>query len=441
MRLKKMLSGVLAGAMIALSLTGCGNGGTASSASSESKASASGTESAAESAASAGGDYNTDVTVQIFNSKVEIVDQLEAMAKEYTDMTGVKIEVLGAAGDNYMDTLIGKLTSGQGPTIFTCAPGARLERLHSYLYDLSDQPYVSDIAENQALVWDGKVVGVPYGVEGYGLIYNKELIDPAKMTDYDSFAALASELSASDVTPVQMSDKAYFLIGHILNVPFAMQPDYMDYLAKLEKGEVKMAETPEFQEWAKFMEVIRANAVNPMGITYDDQIANFATGKSAMIHQGNWAWGMFADYDVPFDMSIAPMPVMGNDKLCVGMPNAWVINKDRDQAEIDEALKFFEWFFTSERGHEYITDEFMFIPALKSVEADNLDPLSQVVHEYTNSGKTLPWTYNDWPNGLINTHILPTAEKFFSDTSMTGQQFLEALDQAWVEGAKSAAAE
>lgn len=385
-------------------------------------------------AALAQGEHNTDVTIQIFQSKVEIEEQLTALAKEYTELTGVKIETLGAAGDSYTDILMGKLTSGQGPTIFSVSPGSQLERLNSYLYDLSDQPYVADIAENQALVYGGKVLGVPYGVEGYGFIYNKDLVDPAKMTDFESFKTYMEELKGQGLDALLLSDASYFLIAHIFNVPFAMQADYLAYLEQLAKGEVKMAETPEFQEWAKFMEVIRATAANPMGITYDDQIANFATGKAAMIHQGNWAWGMFADYDVTFEMGMSSMPVMGNEKLSVGMPNAWVINKDRDQAEIDEALKFFEWLFTSERGHHYITEEFKFIPAMKSIQVSNLDPLSQVVHEYTNGGKTLVWTYNDWPDGMVNSYLFPTAQKFFSDTAMTGEQFLAELDKAWAEG-------
>lgn len=415
MKLRKVLCIAMAAALLMVGSTACFGGALAASA-----------------------EHDTSVTLQIFQSKVEIVDQLEALAKEYTELTGVKVEVLGAVGDNFLDILVGKLTSGQGPTIFNCAPGATLDKLHSYLYDLSGQPYVSDIADNLALTYDGKVVGVPYGVEGYGFVYNKELVDPSKMTDYESFAALAGELKGSGIDAVELSDKSYFLLAHIFNVPFALQKDYVAFIDKLNKGEVSMAQTPEFQEWAKFMEVIRANSQNPMGITYDDQVANFATGKTAMIHQGNWVWGMFADYGIKFDMSIAPMPVMGNDKLSVGMPNAWVINKDRSEAEIKEALKFFEWLFTSERGHHYIVDEFKFIPALKSVQVTNLDPLSTAVHEYSNSGKTLNWTYQIWPNGsgIINNNLFPVAQKFFSDTSMTGQQFLEALDAAWAEGVK-----
>lgn len=381
-------------------------------------------------------EHNTDVTLQIFISKVEIVSQLEAMAKEYTELTGVNVEVLGAVGDDYQGTLLGKLTSDQGPTIFSCSPGESLSKFNSYMYDLSDQPYASDIAEGLALTYEGKVVGVPYGVEGYGLVYSRDLVDPSRLTDYESFAAYAAEFTAQGIDAVELSDKSYFLIGHILNFPFAMQEDYVDFVEKLNSGEVKMAETPEFQEWAKFMEAIRENSANPMGITYDDQVANLAVGKTAMIHQGNWVYGMFADYEIEFELGMSPLPVMGNDRLPVGMPNAWCINNQRDQAEIDEALKFFEWLFTSERGHYYITDEFGFIPALKSVKVENLDPLSAVIHEYTVNDQILPWTYQIWPSGMINNQLFPTAQKFFSDTGVTGQDFLELLDAAWAEGVK-----
>lgn len=380
--------------------------------------------------------YNTDVTIQIFQSKNSIIDQLEAMAAEYTELTGVKVEVLGAAGDNYQDNLVGKLTSGQGPTIFSVSEGSQLEKLNSYLYDLSDQSYISDIAEGMALQYQGKVLGVPYAVEGYGLVYNKNLTDASKITDLDEFKAAASELKEKEISLLELSDKAFFLLGHILNVPFALQDDYMTYLEQLNKGEVSMAQTPEFQEWAQFMEVIRDNSSNPMGITYDDQAADFATEKTAMIHQGNWVWLMFEDYGVEFDMSIAPLPVMGNKKISAGVPNAWVINKEKDQAEIDEALKFFNWMFTSERGKYYITEEFKFIPAMKSIEASTLDPLAVSVHEYVMNGEVLPWTYNYWPDGMLNNQLMAVAQKFFSENKMTGQQFLEELDKAWAAGVK-----
>ncbi len=36
------------------------------------------------------------------------------------------------------------------------------------------------------------------------------------------------------------------------------------------------------------MEVIRSEGSNALEVTYDTQTGDFATGKTAMIHQGNW---------------------------------------------------------------------------------------------------------------------------------------------------------
>lgn len=43
--------------------------------------------------------------IVIFQSKVEITDQLEAAAKAYTEETGVEVEVWGTTGDDYLQQL------------------------------------------------------------------------------------------------------------------------------------------------------------------------------------------------------------------------------------------------------------------------------------------------------------------------------------------------
>lgn len=51
-----------------------------------------------------GSDKNGEETVSkitIFQSKVEISEQLEALAKEYEKETGVEVEVWGTTGDDY----------------------------------------------------------------------------------------------------------------------------------------------------------------------------------------------------------------------------------------------------------------------------------------------------------------------------------------------------
>lgn len=374
--------------------------------------------------------------ITLFNSKVEIAEPLEKLVEEYKKETGVEIEIWGSSGDSYYQTLRTKLTSNQGPTIFSMKL-SESDKLKSYLYDMSSAPYVSNIAPNMALTVDDKVVGVPYGVEGFGLIYNKNLVKPEDVKDLASFTSTLEKFKAEDINGLSLSQEAYFLIGHILNAPFALQADPVAYVEQLNKGEVKMADTKEFQEFAKYMDAIKANAKNPMEIKYDDQIGDFATGKAAMIHQGNWAYGMFADYgDLGFEMDMMPFPLLGNDKLAVGVASYWAINANAKEGEAKAAVDFLNWMFSSDIGKKYIVDEFKFIPAMTNIEANELDPLSKAVHEASNSGQTLMWAYNYFPPGIIQNDLVPAAQEYFLSPDMTGQQLLEKLDVAWANSTK-----
>lgn len=373
---------------------------------------------------------SSDQKITIFQSKVEITDQLQALADEYTEETGVEVEVLGTTGDDYFQQLQIRLNSNQGPSIFSLQNITEAEKLQSYVYDMSSEAYVEHIAPDMELALDDKIVGVPYGVEGFGMIYNKDLVKPEDVADYDSFVSTLEKFKGEDITGLSLAQDAYFLIGHISNYPFSLQEDPNAFIEQLNAGEVTMAETPEFQEFGKFMVAIKENTPTPLSVTYDQQIGDFASGKSAMIHQGNWAAGMLAEFDLDFEMGMLPFPLMGNDKLAVGVGNNWAINAEKEDGEIQAANDFLEWMFTSEVGHKYIVEEFGFVPALTNIDAGELDPLSQAVLDATNAGETIPWAQNSYPANIVPNDLTPFAQQFFTE-DMTAEEFVEGLDAAW----------
>ena len=386
---------------------------------------------------------NTDGTAQssnpkitIFQSKVEITDQLEALAKEYTKETGAEVDVLGTTGDDYFSQLTIKMNSKQGPSIFSLQNVTEAEKLKSYVYDMTSEGYVKHIAPGMELEIEDKIVGVPYGVEGFGMVYNKDLVDPKDVADYESFVKTLEKFNGEGINGFGLSKEAYFLIGHVSNYPFALQDNYYEFIDKLTDGEVTMAETKEFQEFGKFMDAIKANTPSPLDVTYDKEVGDFAAGKSAMIHQGNWAWGMLSEFDVDFEVGMLPFPLMGNDKLAVGVGNNWAINSEKDEAEVKAANDFLNWLFTSDIGHRYIVEEFGFVPALTNIEANDLDPLSRDVLEASNSGKTIPWALNYYPANIIPNDFAPAAEQFFLSKDMNGDEFIKKLDDAWKNAAK-----
>lgn len=373
--------------------------------------------------------------ISLFQSKVEIAGQLEALATKYTEETGNEVDVWGSAGDNYISQLQAKLNAGEGPTIFSVQPGAEAEKYVSYYEDLTDQDYVKNIAPGINAEIDGKVIGMPIGVEGFGLVYNKELVGPEEVTDLASFTAVLEKFKGEGLNGVSLSQEAYFLIGHIFNTPFALQDDPKAFVEQVNNGEVKMADTPEFQEFARFMEAIREHAVNPLEVTYDSQMGDFATGKSAMVHQGNWSYGMLADYG-DLDVGMMPLPLGGNDKIAVDMPGLWVVNNKASAAQIEAAHAFLEWVFNSDTGKDTLVNEFNFIPAMTNIEAPNLDPLSKAVSEATQSGKTIPWAFSFFPQGIIVNDLAPATQEFFLNKDITGEQYLQKLDEAWARAPK-----
>lgn len=429
MKLRKVFGILLAAILISsMALTGCGTKKDKTEGSKEttSKETTQNTDSEKEKVT------ESAKKIIVFQSKVEITDQLEACAKAYTAETGVEVEVWGTTGDDYLQQLKIKLANNQGPTVFSLAPGSESEELKAYLADLSDVSFAGDIAENMADEVDGKTVGIPYTMEGFGLVYNKSLIDASKVTNYDTFVQMLKDQKAAGINGFSLSQESYFLIGHILNTPFALQADPVDFINKLVGGEVTLQDTAEFVEFAKFMEAIRENTNNPLEVNYDSQTGDFATGKTASIHQGNWSYGMFKDYDVNFEMGMMPLPINGNDKIAASVPTCWYVNSQASAEEIKAGKDFLNWLYTSETGTNYLMNEFGFIPVVSTMESPELDPLSKSVSEYAAAGKTISWPMSKWPAGIVDVYLVPVAQEFFT-TDMSGTDFLVKLTDAFVQ--------
>jgi len=427
MKLRKLLSSLLVAAMVgSMVLTGCGNSsGDTASTSTENKGNTEGTKNSAESADK----------IIIFQSKVEITDQLEALAKEYEGETGVEVEVWGTTGDDYFPQLKTKLANNQGPTIFSLAPGSESEQLSAYLEDLSGLSFVGNIMEGMTDEINDTVVGIPYTMEGFGIVYNKSAIDLTAISDTESFIEMMKSAKEDGSTGFGLSQESYFLIGHILNTPFALQDDPEGFMDRVVSGEQTITDVTEFQELAKLFTAVKDYSYNPLEVNYDSACGNLATGKVFSIHQGNWAAGMFADYDMAFEMGLAALPLAGNDKLAVSVPTAWYVNSQAADAEKQAGKDFLEWLYTSESGTKYLMDEFGFIPVVEGMTNDNLDVLSQDVMAYAKAGNTIVWATNHYPAGIVDVYLVPVLEEFFT-TDMSEEALLEGIQNAFVEAGK-----
>ena len=119
------------------------------------------------------GKNDSKVTVRYLNFKPEATETYEKIAKEYEKEKGIKVVIETAANNQYESTLTAKMATKDAPTIFQINGPKGYANWSDYCADLSDSEIYKHLSDKSlAIESDGKVYGIPFVVEGYGIIYN-----------------------------------------------------------------------------------------------------------------------------------------------------------------------------------------------------------------------------------------------------------------------------
>lgn len=139
-------------------------------------------------------------------------------------------------------------------------------------------------------------------------------------------------------------------------------------------------------------------------------MAEFATGKSAMVQNGNWAWSQIRDIsgNVVQAENIKFLPIYtgiaGEEKqgICIGTENYFAINSKVSAAEQKAAEDFLYWLYSSEKGKQFVLNDLGFIAPFDTFSENEKpsDPLAQQVVEYMNNEKftNIPWVFTVFPS-------------------------------------------
>ncbi|XXM74089.1 ABC transporter substrate-binding protein [Lysinibacillus sphaericus] len=351
------------------------------------------------------------VTLNLFQFKVEIADQLQEMIKEFEaehPNIKVKLETVGGGAD-YGAALKAKFASGEEPDIFNNGGFKELELWKEKLADLSGEPWVEHvlpIGKVPMTAEDGKLYGMPVNLEGYGFVYNKDLFEKAGIKEapktIDELKGASKKLEKAGITPFSAGYGEWWVIGqHLLNIPFAQQEDPEAFIAGLYDGSEKITGNEKFKQFKEVLDTeLKYANDNPLTTDYNTQVTLFASGETAMLQQGNWTENMITEINPEINMGFLPIPISNDESansLPVGVPNNWVLNKN--SKHLEEAKTFLNWMVSSETGKRYITEEFAFIPAFDNIEPAGLGDLGTSILEYSKDEKTIPWTWFKWPDG------------------------------------------
>ncbi|WP_019908345.1 ABC transporter substrate-binding protein [Paenibacillus sp. HW567] len=429
--MKRKLAFIIA-IVCTLIIAGCGNSGNNNSATSGNAANSPDAGAASPEATTAPA---KNVTIKMFQFKVEIAEQLNALAEEYEKETGVKVEVeTHGGGEDYGALLKAEIASGSEPEIFNNGGYTALVPYMDRATDLSNEPWAANLiptAKAPATV-DGKLYGMPMNVEGYGLIYNKDLFKKAGITEepktLPQLKDAVAKLKAAGITPFEATNEWWSMGIHLVNVGLAHQPDPKKFIEDVKAGTETIKGNAVFKQWLDLVDVIFDNAQdNKMTTDYATQVAEFASGKAAMMMQGNWTQGDIDKIDPAMNLGLLPLPISDQEgTILVGVPNNYIVNSK--SAHPEEAKAFLNWLVSSETGKKYLTKEFKFIPAETNIQTDAADIGQVAVAVQEKSAAALGWNWDMFPDGV--TQGFGAAMQEYLGGQVNRDQLLEKLDKA-----------
>lgn len=359
----------------------------------------------------------------IFQNKIEIDQVLRDYANAWGEANGVNVEVKSCGGDTcaYATTILTEFQSAQQPDIFV------IEGMGGYdvykdkiLAFEGTEAWLADT--DLAFTVDGTVYGFPVAVEGWGMAYNKTIleaafaheglgrtIDSLKVVSQADYAAVFAAIQAyydansmNDYAVVSMaaaSGMTWVTGLHNFNGYLSAGLDYSDnsVITDLNNGIVNESRLNQLANWVELLYTHADQTILTTG-GYNEQVGKFAEGKAAFIHQGNWTDSSYEDSD--FEMGYLPHAVLetGNDSIFIGAPSYYVINKD--SKNIATAKQFLEDLAASQAGHEYMVEKANMVPAFNSVTLTPATPLSAAVMEWNQAGKAYAWWQNDMPSNF-----------------------------------------
>jgi len=341
-KMKKLTTMLLVMAMV-LSLGACGSSSDSDDSKKDDNSSKDTSNSSTAEDQVAGGE---EVEIEILQYKIEIEDALKEAIHQYEKLyPNVDINLESVGGTDSVDTRYkARAASGDMPDIFNCAGPDSCETYADYLEDLSDQPWVehanSGMLDLDTI--DGKIYGMPVTTEGMGLVANKAMfeaagIDVSTLDSYDkiddAFSTLQKAIDNGDLKEefpnlenvVSVQGGVTWVLGnHGINV--ALSPEFNeDVFACSEATEVKF----DYKEaYEAFMELqlnyseAKDDWSKALNTDYNGAVLEqLATGKVAVIQQGNWIYGDVSSVsqETADNLVYIPAPIKGYRRIAFSL--------------------------------------------------------------------------------------------------------------------------
>lgn len=405
-------------------------------------------------------------SVYYLNFKPEVADVWDEIAQTYTAETGVEVRIITAASGTYEQVLLSEIAKRDAPTLFQTNGPIGYEAWKDFCLDLSDtELYAHLLDKDLAVSTDTGVYGIPYVVEGYGIIYNDAImkkyfalsdkaVNISSAEEITSYELLKQVVEDMTLHKAELGIEGVFASTsmsagedwrwqtHLMNVPI-----YYEFTDKgvSDLTEIDFSYSDNFKNIFDLYMNNSCTDQSQLGSkTVNDSMEEFALGKVAMVQNGNWAWNQVSSIegntvqaeDVKFLPIYIGVDGEASQGLCIGTENYFCVSSWASEEDQKATIDFMEWLFTSETGKDYVTNRLGFIAPFDTFDEDEkpTDPLAQqVIAAMSDTEKySVAWNFTAFPSQTFKDQFGRNLLAY-SKGELSWDDVVERVKQQWKE--------
>lgn len=380
---------------------------------------------------------------------------IDIYSQRFPNQTPFSVQTIASETD-YRSTLRSRLLSGDDVDLFMISGARELVSLQENIAALDFLTWASgaDYGSADAVTQNGKIFGVPYCIEAFGFICNRNVFEAAgvPLDDIRSFEDLSGafteirdKINAGEfdedfagikaVCDFPARDKA-FLGGEFADI--ALTGTFASNAEAASAESVTFSAAAPVEELVKLIARFSANSrewTKLAEITNDAQIERFAKGNTAAILGNTNVYRRVNELNPKLQgrLYLMPIPLENFEQASIyaGVPAYWAINAASGEKIIQAAGDFLTWLYRSDEGTRYFAEEFEQTSPYRDTAKETGATLHSQMLNYLRAGMYLPQIHAEFPENWGRDVFAPNIQTYFTDREKTWPEVIKSVEEGW----------
>ncbi len=327
-----------------------------------------------------------EVTLTVWSWRTEDEDAYNEIFDVYEAANPhVTVEFVAFVATDYNNILATGLTGEGGPDVAQLRAYGGLQPLveAGQLVPLDGKVqtldnFTPDILKGAMGVSDGRIYGVPFGIQALGAYYNKGIFDELGLsapTTWDEFMDVLETLQEAGYIPLAVPAKDTWMLPIVHDAVGAPRYGGPEFEQKVLAGETDFTDPDYVASIQLIQELQPYMPENVVGVSYQDARTLFLTERAAIFIGGSFEVGFWRNEGPELELDAFQVPPPPNSVIDHSLTPGWMdgsygVNANSDA--IEEAIKLVEWMGTPEFG-QLFTEKIKQMSAVPGTEPT--DPL------------------------------------------------------------------